>query len=994
MTDPDTGTTTTQVDNAGRTIQTTDGRGQILTYTYDVLGRRIAEYNGTTQTTATKLASWSYDTVAKNQPASSTRYQTIGSTTYQYTESVDGYLASGKPTGVTVSVPAVGDSTQDKLAGSYDTTYAYTPVTGLLDHTVYPAVGGLAAETVYNTYTRNGQLTTLTGNSDYLTFAQYSPTGQVQRTTFGDTSKQAAQTYTYDTATGRIIAMDDNVQNSASTADAITYTYNAAGDLTSAKDVQNGTATDLQCYQYDGYQRLTQVWTDPGAQNSTQGSNTVDGIGGCAATAPTVGNQGAGPAPYWQTYTYDATGNRLTEVDHDTTGSTSKDVSRTSTYTNPGQANWPTHGLASLTSTGQSGTGQNTYRYDGAGDTISRTLSTGHTETLAWDPEGHLKQDTAGNGTVNYLYNASGATLLRKDTGQHMSTLYLPGQEVYLDTSSQTLSAARLMSAPSGATVVEQTGGSTSYEFADAQGTATLTVNASTLATTRREFTPWGASRGGTPTSWPDDHTFLGKATDPTTNLVDIGARQYDPTTGRFISVDPVMEASDPRQMGGYTYAGDNPSTHSDPSGLMRPPPDVTSSSPDTLASTLETNAIDGCASNHCINSVLRHYSNPLYVATQESNAINQAYAQGVAAEKADAARKAQQHHSWWQSAASFVYHASGLSDIVDCATDPSVGSCVKAAVTVVTIVGTGGESAVANIGLHAAEDLGKDAVTQVVKDGVADTVSRASSEGATQAGAQAATDASATAAEDAGRASSAASCLHSFAASTLVLLADGSTKLIKDIKVGDKVETTDPATGKSIAEPVVALHANHDTDLADVTVKAANGSTSVLHTTWHHPFWDATNKKWTEAAKLTPGTLLHTEGGTAQRVQSVSTWTGVQDMHDLTVASIHTYYVLAGTAPVLVHNCGDARFVVDSSGQTTDLKFSLTAKLPDGSKITLGEPFAPKVRADVLPKLPDDPGEWKRLSGQYPRAPQGGGRKVLYALGLFADALRKVLFG
>jgi hypothetical protein len=29
--------------------------------------------------------------------------------------------------------------------------------------------------------------------------------------------------------------------------------------------------------------------------------------------------------------------------------------------------------------------------------------------------------------------------------------------------------------------------------------------------------------------------------------------------------------------------------------------------------------------------------------------------------------------------------------------------------------------------------------------------------------------------------------------------------------------------------------------------------------------------------------------------------------MRDLTVATDHTYYVIAGTTPVLVHNCGDA---------------------------------------------------------------------------------------
>jgi hypothetical protein len=44
--------------------------------------------------------------------------------------------------------------------------------------------------------------------------------------------------------------------------------------------------------------------------------------------------------------------------------------------------------------------------------------------------------------------------------------------------------------------------------------------------------------------------------------------RHYDPTIGRFISVDPVLNSGDPQLMSGYTYAGDNPTTSSDPSGL------------------------------------------------------------------------------------------------------------------------------------------------------------------------------------------------------------------------------------------------------------------------------------------------------------------------------------------------------------------------------------------------------------------------------------------
>jgi hypothetical protein len=36
------------------------------------------------------------------------------------------------------------------------------------------------------------------------------------------------------------------------------------------------------------------------------------------------------------------------------------------------------------------------------------------------------------------------------------------------------------------------------------------------------------------------------------------------------------------------------------------------------------------------------------------------------------------------------------------------------------------------------------------------------------------------------------------------------------------------------------------------------------------------------------------------------SNYLGARDMYDLTVADIHTYYVVAGATPVLVHNCGE----------------------------------------------------------------------------------------
>ncbi|MBB4690108.1 LamG-like jellyroll fold domain-containing protein [Paractinoplanes abujensis] len=168
----------------------------------------------------------------------------------------------------------------------------------------------------------------------------------------------------------------------------------------------------------------------------------------------------------------------------------------------------------------------------------------------------------------------------------------------------------------------------------------------------------------------------------------------------------------------------------------------------------------------------------------------------------------------------------------------------------------------------------------------------------------------------------------HSFAPDTRVLMADGTMRPISEVNVGDKVVTTDPETGDNSDQQVTLLHANRDRDLTDVTVSSApapadravrtqgegkggrstRGPTeSTLETTANHPFWDATTGDWVDAAELTPGTsTLVGPNGEIQYVTKVHTFTGAEVMRDLTVDNIHTYYVIAGDEPILVHNCGN----------------------------------------------------------------------------------------
>ncbi|MGI5238567.1 LamG-like jellyroll fold domain-containing protein [Dactylosporangium sp. CA-139066] len=160
----------------------------------------------------------------------------------------------------------------------------------------------------------------------------------------------------------------------------------------------------------------------------------------------------------------------------------------------------------------------------------------------------------------------------------------------------------------------------------------------------------------------------------------------------------------------------------------------------------------------------------------------------------------------------------------------------------------------------------------------------------------------------------------HSFAPDTLVLLADGTTKRIDQVAVGDKVMATDPETGASTAEDVEVLHRNHDTDLTKLTVKLDDDSEATLQTTWHHPFWDDTQETWVYAQDLPPGDALRTDDGESVRVESVSNTVGAAEMDDLTVGVVHTYYVVAGGRRVLVHNVGGsecgARTLLDRAKQ------------------------------------------------------------------------------
>jgi RHS repeat-associated protein len=148
--------------------------------------------------------------------------------------------------------------------------------------------------------------------------------------------------------------------------------------------------------------------------------------------------------------------------------------------------------------------------------------------------------------------------------------LFLGDEQIVRNTTTGVVTGTRYYSA-NGQTIASRAGAANPvYLVPDRQGTDQLAVTSDTLTVTRRQYLPFGQTRGTASTVWPGGDTgYVGGTVDTTTGLENLGAREYDPVTGPFLSSDPVFEASDPTQMGGYDYAGNDPVTGSDPTGLM-----------------------------------------------------------------------------------------------------------------------------------------------------------------------------------------------------------------------------------------------------------------------------------------------------------------------------------------------------------------------------------------------------------------------------------------
>ena len=369
--------------------------------------------------------------------------------------------------------------------------------------------------------------------------------GRLQTLTDTSGTSIAAASFQHDAA-GRLTKIER--ANGATS----TYAYNEAGHVTQITHANGSKTLATFAYERDAKGRLTKATETLGSSTTTKiWEYDKDG----KLTKESVSAQGLTNAC---SYTYDAVGNR-TQKDCD-------GVKTTYSYNNLDQL------------TQESNNGRVTaYRYDGRGNLIEKKTAAA-TITYQWSSDNRLQSVSDGSTKVSYGYDALGRRISRteesganKTETQWILDTARSYSEIITErtrTNGGAWSVTSYTHTPDGVglQVAETRNGNTRHIYADAQGSTRLVTDAAGNVIESLDFDAFGNE---TATNTKEArHRYTGESYDATTGLYHLRARDYDPQTGRFISMDEQPGSQRiPLSLNKYIYGGADPVNHIDPSG-------------------------------------------------------------------------------------------------------------------------------------------------------------------------------------------------------------------------------------------------------------------------------------------------------------------------------------------------------------------------------------------------------------------------------------------
>jgi RHS repeat-associated protein len=607
-------------DPAGRTVTQSDPLGRKTVQTYDAVGRLVAQSSpGSAPVTYTYDAQGreATDTVGRGGLAQTTRYaydaatgtititDPLGRTETTVVDGAGRTLTTSGPDGSTIvtAYDAAGRLTQVQPPGGSSFTLGNSPA-GRLTAFLPPAVGtdaaietarydsdgnlvaaaGLGSQAMTFTYDRAGRPIGLTFDQGQTTASYASGSGLLAGTA---APGGVVTAYSYagsllDNLTwsgplsGSVIdSLDAYGRIAAEAVDgsAMPMSYDGSGDLTGVggltlvRDPASGlvTHTTLGSVQtdleYDASAQLIHTTATAAGKVVLDLRFGRDALGRIASAAET----GPNGSTTTSTYAYDSA-NRLTRIQVDGR------VVETETYDAAGNRTAVAYpaGVTAASYDAQDrlvSWGNAEYSWTPAGYLTRRLAPSGET-SFSFDELGRLLGVTLSDGrAVSYLVDADGRRIGREIGGKLVAGyLYDLAGNVMAETDGTGAVTARFAYDDLGHLALIERGGNSYRVVTDTVGSPLLVIDSHSGAVMDAiSYDSWGRITSETaPGTIP--FGFTGGLLDPDTGLVHLGARDYDPTTGRWTAPDPILFAGGDANL--YRYVGDDPINRVDPSGL------------------------------------------------------------------------------------------------------------------------------------------------------------------------------------------------------------------------------------------------------------------------------------------------------------------------------------------------------------------------------------------------------------------------------------------
>lgn len=394
---------------------------------------------------------------------------------------------------------------------------------------------GNTPEVKYN-YDYVGNLNAkLQNGTHYMAYA-YSNIGKVMQSLM---PSERIENYTY-TANGNL----DTVVSDGKTFD---YEYYDTGYVKSIT-YPNGLTTS---YEYDNINRITRLTTTKNGiaintfeyEYDNNGNTTKETRNG-AATLYSYDNLDRLVSVAYSdktsvAYEYDALNNRTKE-----------------TYSNGDVKEYVYNHKYQLAEIKLNGTITDTFTYNESGAVVTH-----NNKTCTYDEWDRMAGYSDGINTYTYKYDANGIRTQKNDKQYVIDK----NNNVVAETDSTGAITDEILwgNQP----LARKTNGSWYYYIYNAHGDVVGLVNDSGTVVNTYEYTPWGEIKSENETV-DNPIKYAGEYYDDELDMIYLRARYYDPSIGRFTSLDVEEgEMSEPLDMNRYVYCRNNPIKYVDPSG-------------------------------------------------------------------------------------------------------------------------------------------------------------------------------------------------------------------------------------------------------------------------------------------------------------------------------------------------------------------------------------------------------------------------------------------